>query len=1279
MTSYDSYLLILQFQAKIVRLNGSAFQNFAADIFKITFDDFQKVKPDGRKGDEGNDGFREDSGTYYQIYSPEDPSSKKKKAAIKFKEDFNKIISGRWSFVTPIKAYYFVFNDHFNGATQDLLLAKAELKEKWPKIDFSLIGADDLQKIVLGLDEFRLKSLGFTTEGSQIGAIYRESIEMVKILLNREELDSVKLMFKSIDIISQSVQNQIDLVEIELLKIKLLIKEEQVSTAKDKLNQLIKNSPLDTRAYIYLADIIEREGNKEGFLTLIEKAKRIDVNNDYVRFGQLLKDIKAGENENVNIPTIEEISGYTEMHSEFYRLCGSWFLGAKEFESATLYLEKSISEDYSNLLNHIAKLQLLFYRCNSCSDRSERKIAAEVVFNHINSIKDEFLPFHGTAIRSRIIVELIQLQVESILDEGDSTRIDVQKLLSGVLGCSFDRQIEEIIASILAIGSLNDHLLNDLQKYILKAEKPIQAHFANMLLMHFNVTHQPLAATILFFKMTGNTNLVSVLESIGSESEETTIELLNNDQQLALILASTLEGFISLRQKIIDQILGSDHKHANFLQFMLLVEEDKVDLAYDMIDRIDLSSMKSLQLFQIEEVVHRKQAWDTEIEILNRLLSIEIAETKRFSLKIRLFTAYGRLKNYIKAIELGKELLEVNGDEKFLDNIKTEYLLRDTLFAMISRFDIKPDLIQEAKNLLEKYEPIESSFEFKMGIKAAILIACEELSSALRTMVSACSNNNWLEPGRIEFLFKFALELEKRFGFTLEPDKIIEDGNFVKLSFNNDWFLVGDGASLNAKKIAASNPLYSKLLNKKLGDMIEIKYEYSSKLDDGLVEYIFPIEKYILFRVVQEFNQLIDYSNIPGFTKIETPIGENNIDLTYLKKFMESSESESKAFFEMYMNGSVPLALLAIVEGTLLTAIGKINRAKKGFINGNSGTIAEYDRQKKLVREIINQNKSFYIDATSVFFIARLGIFSEITDLLLNARIPQSVIDFSLRLVREYSATDSRVGYLAYLDGIITFSEVDKGFETWLRDQIVAIIEFFESSPHNIEAISPAKKIESVAESRVLPELCDACILAQMNDLPLMTEDYLYVSFNNAETGKKAPEFFSIFVFLRVLFEDSYISKDSFYNSFHLLAKYRYKFLHLDPDDLEKVVFGTDKIVAVTPKELQKLNLNLILSQEYGTNFWQAYLIIARVILKLLQDPSIIETVLRDIFSEIMEGLPSDSDRYLIGRLIIDGCSKILSENTTPTGIKLERHNMDIKITAMRDVLQLYKHTRKLF
>jgi hypothetical protein len=91
MSPLDKNYLSLQFWHKIHIKDGAEFQHFFEDIMQKAFPDFQKIRPYGKEGDGGNDGYIKKLGAYYQVYAPNTPSIKEAEAAEKLTNDFEKL------------------------------------------------------------------------------------------------------------------------------------------------------------------------------------------------------------------------------------------------------------------------------------------------------------------------------------------------------------------------------------------------------------------------------------------------------------------------------------------------------------------------------------------------------------------------------------------------------------------------------------------------------------------------------------------------------------------------------------------------------------------------------------------------------------------------------------------------------------------------------------------------------------------------------------------------------------------------------------------------------------------------------------------------------------------------------------------------------------------------------------------------------------------------------------------------------------------------------------
>ncbi|MBP6945510.1 hypothetical protein KBD61_03200 [Patescibacteria group bacterium] len=103
-----------KFKLEIYQSKGSAYQDFFTRIMTKAFPDFLCVKTQGSKGDEKNDGFIPSRGVYYQVYAPENPFERVTDAIEKCQKDFTGLMK-RWHLETPIKEFYFAFNDEYRG------------------------------------------------------------------------------------------------------------------------------------------------------------------------------------------------------------------------------------------------------------------------------------------------------------------------------------------------------------------------------------------------------------------------------------------------------------------------------------------------------------------------------------------------------------------------------------------------------------------------------------------------------------------------------------------------------------------------------------------------------------------------------------------------------------------------------------------------------------------------------------------------------------------------------------------------------------------------------------------------------------------------------------------------------------------------------------------------------------------------------------------------------------------------------------------------------------
>jgi hypothetical protein len=139
------------FVNRLLRANGSAFQQLFWAVMRAQHGtDFVEVRPQGRLGDGGNDGYLPADGHYYQVYGPIDPALKIADAEEKLRNDFAKVITS-WNSTTPMRAYSFAFNDKYEGTFTALAAALGDLERQNPNVRCRPFTAAHLEDAFLNL------------------------------------------------------------------------------------------------------------------------------------------------------------------------------------------------------------------------------------------------------------------------------------------------------------------------------------------------------------------------------------------------------------------------------------------------------------------------------------------------------------------------------------------------------------------------------------------------------------------------------------------------------------------------------------------------------------------------------------------------------------------------------------------------------------------------------------------------------------------------------------------------------------------------------------------------------------------------------------------------------------------------------------------------------------------------------------------------------------------------------------------------------------------------
>jgi hypothetical protein len=1234
MNIIDQHYLSLQFQKRIFSISGTEFQSFFEDIMEKAHADFKKVPSGG--GDGGNDGWIKESGSYYQVYAPDYPHTKDSDAAKKLEKDFEALKINWGDKIKEIKEYYFVFNDKYSGSKKPHVII-AKLEETNPKVNFKLMLAKDLEKVFFGLDEKDILSLGFNIDQRQAISNAFDYLESINIALDREEVIYAQKILKNVINIISTLNDEKLSLEYELLECRCMQKLEKIDEVKEKYESHIVRFPKDSRAVLYLAEIYLNDKDFDKNLELLQKAESLDKDFWLLKLEQLVRKNHLGEKINLSNVDQNTFPDDPKIKSNFYRLYALFFEDDNNQEAADGFIERAIHANPDRFSNYLAKISILEKRLSPVQT-SEKLKQAKVMLDEINKIEEMFINNSEIGVRSKATLNIKKLSALHVLENIPEFEKISKETFELLMSCYFDKQIEQMMMIILHYVSLPDDDLNKLLIYIKDSKVNISDNLSNEIIFQFLIRDSLLTEGKKFFVEINNQKYLDFLKNLEESNYEEVLTFLENDTSFAIMIASTLKNYSELRKQIIERLPDDESIQKQKLILLLNYDEKDYDEAFSILKTLDFSELNYYECKPILQIIQQKNAWDFEVIILQKLIAKETVEKQAFNLKLQLFNAHYNLKQYREVIEIGKELLEFDSKKNFLDTKNKEALLINTLLACFERGKIKDSSYTEAENILKKYPLSEPSFEFKVGIEAEVYLYNKKPEQALNALIEGVKIKKIFSSQEYSKLF-FLLSIKIGNQIDLKLDSLNEIGEstFIKLKNKDTWYFIGEEDELDAIKISKKSDKYSIFEGKKLADKIVFESDYSSETKEDSIEFIFPIEKYILWQVVQNFKRLED-GDLEGIIKIEVPQKVDSIDPKYLLKFMEDMRKRTEPFFEMYLKNNVPLAMLAVNEGGFVGAIGRIQNEQKGFINFSNGTIEEFEKQKEIARTIIKEKSPFYIDGTSALFLSEIGYLEKVFKHIPNLKVPQSVINLLGEINEKFTYTLGQTGHMGYTQGKINYSSIDREKRKSIKNNIIGSVELLESNLDNIEVISSANKADCFSEQGIPSELNDACILAQKNNVPVLTEDYLYLNLNELETNKKSPEYFSSLALLRVLYEDKKISVDDYLDYFGYLSTYRFRFLSISSDDLETAVFGSGDIKTIKPKNIHKLNISLTLSEEYGIPSGLAYTIVCAFLVRVLMDNSITADIAELIFIEILETFPTKKNKKDLGQMLLRMC-----------------------------------------
>ncbi len=190
MTSEEHYIARILFKNRILESNGQKFEDLFVNIMTKSNIEFQAVKAYGSIGDKKNDGFIKSTGTYYQVFAPEDIGNNKTiyDAVNKLENDFRGLVNN-WDDVCKIRRFFFVINDKYVGIAPPILEKVMELNKsaEFSEIEIDIFSAKNLECVFDTLDDSQVYDIvGYIPQQDMPVLEYEALQETVSYLINIE-------------------------------------------------------------------------------------------------------------------------------------------------------------------------------------------------------------------------------------------------------------------------------------------------------------------------------------------------------------------------------------------------------------------------------------------------------------------------------------------------------------------------------------------------------------------------------------------------------------------------------------------------------------------------------------------------------------------------------------------------------------------------------------------------------------------------------------------------------------------------------------------------------------------------------------------------------------------------------------------------------------------------------------------------------------------------------------------------------------------------------------
>jgi len=154
MNRNEKYIARIIFKNRVHESDGQGYEDLFSKVMYKNNKNFSKVKAYGNIGDMKNDGFDKTTGTYYQVFAPENVRKQKtiNDAVEKLETDFKGLIK-HWEDVCSINNFFYVVNDKYKGIPAPVHQKIIEMNRLYQEKNCDIFPVNKLEDIFINLED----------------------------------------------------------------------------------------------------------------------------------------------------------------------------------------------------------------------------------------------------------------------------------------------------------------------------------------------------------------------------------------------------------------------------------------------------------------------------------------------------------------------------------------------------------------------------------------------------------------------------------------------------------------------------------------------------------------------------------------------------------------------------------------------------------------------------------------------------------------------------------------------------------------------------------------------------------------------------------------------------------------------------------------------------------------------------------------------------------------------------------------------------------------------